>query len=168
MAEELRGKIDDMTRMLIKALGEDFSIQSLIDFTSAKRNKKVIIIQKLIHPVHLGMCLSFRNCDLIVIAPNLGQKLYILTVIHELVHLLRGVLLIHYDRDYDDELHHSITFFHGLRKSADNFYEDCTNEVQIEEKITDGVARRLVKNALKHEASVPDLIQRFYGYKEKG
>ena len=146
-------------------LGETFSIHDLIKYVSGERNKKIVMGEKLIHTAFFGVCFSFINCDLIIMVPGLSKRLYIFTIIHELIHVLRNEA-VHYNKIYDRELHNNIFSYEGLHRGAAVLYEDLSEETKRKEDIAESTATLIFGHVWRDEESIPAMVQRIYGYRE--
>ncbi len=165
MQTELPAESCHLVTTIVDTLGTAFSINDLIAHVSQERKKDVVVVNKLIDTAYLGLCFSFNNCDLIIVVPNLSRRLYLITLLHELIHVLRGDAK-HYDKLYDDATHNSILSLDMTRRDADMLYNDLPDAIKVREDIAETSASLLFEYVWRNEESVPAMVQRIYGYKE--
>ena len=165
MQSDLPEEAYQLTFQIESELGRNFSISDLVGYVAKERNKKILIIERLIHTAYLGLCFSFKNCDLIIIAPGLSKRLYLITLLHELIHILRNEAT-HYERHYDRDLHDEVASLDMIHRDADISYEELPKAVKTIEDIAEATASLLFEDVWKHEESIPTIVQRIYGYRE--
>lgn len=165
MQTELPAESCHLVNTIVDTLGTTFSINDFIAYVSQERKKDVVVVNKLIDTAYLGLCFSFNNCDLIIVVPNLSRRLYLITLLHELIHVLRGDTK-HYDKVYDDATRNSILSLDMTRRDADMLYNDLPDAIKVREDIAETSASLLFEYVWRNEESVPAMVQRIYGYKE--
>ena len=165
MQTELPAESCHLVNTIVDTLGTTFSINDFIAYVSQERKKDVVVVNKLIDTAYLGLCFSFNNCDLIIVVPNLSRRLYLITLLHELIHVLRGDAK-HYYKLYDDAIHNSILSLDITRRDADMLYNDLPDDIKVREDIAETSASLLFEYVCRNEESVPAMVQRIYGYKE--
>ena len=165
MQTELPVESCHLVNTIVDTLGTTFSINDFIAYVSQERKKDVVVVNKLIDTAYLGLCFSFNNCDLIIVVPNLSRRLYLITLLHELIHVLCGDAK-HYDKVYDDATHNSILSLDMTRRDADMLYNDLPDDIKVREDIAETSASLLFEYVWRNEESVPAMVQRIYGYKE--
>ena len=165
MQVELPAESRRLVTTIVGTLGTTFSINDMIAYVSQVREKQVIVIEKLIDTAYLGLCFSFTNCDLIIIAPQLSKRLYVITLLHELIHVLCGDAK-HYNKPYDKSLHTNVILADLLHRDADTLYEDLPDDIRVREDIAETSASLLFEYVWRNEEFVPAMVQRIYGYKE--
>ena len=154
-----------LATMIASELGSTFSVNDAIAFVSGARNKQVIVLEKLVDVAYLGLCFSFTNCDLIIIAPRLSRRLYLITILHELMHIFRGEAK-HYNKNYDKSIHDQIMSLDMVHRHADTVYGDLPDDIRLREDIAEAAASLLFEFVWRNEESIPAMVQRIYGYKE--
>ncbi len=97
--------------------------------------------------------------------PRLSKRLYVITLLHELIHILCGDAK-HYNKPYDDSLHASILSADMIHRDADTLYDDLPDDIRIREDIAETSASLLFEYVWRNEEFVPAMVQRIYGYKE--
>ena len=84
MQSDLPQEAYHLVSSIERKLGTAFSISDLLAYVSKERSKEIIVEELLIHTAYLGLCFSFTNCDLIIIAPRLSKRLYLITIVASL------------------------------------------------------------------------------------
>ncbi len=165
MQSDLPQEAYHLVSSIERKLGTALSISDLLAYVSKERSKEIIVEELLIHAAYLGLCFSFTNCDLIIIAPGLSKRLYLITLLHELMHILRNEAK-HYDKPYDRLMHDLVLSCNMMHRDADTFYEGLPEGIRTKEDIAESTATLLFEYVWKHEESIPAIVQRIYGYRE--
>lgn len=160
MEQDIVETITSIITSIVKILGQDFSLNNLIEYIQRERKKKLIIINKHIHMAYPGLCMSLVDADIIIILPNLekiGREFYLQTLLHELVHVYLGHAK-QSDIDYAtfEQKLNSIPLVH---KDASGNYE------KFQEKIAELAGTLLKERIMQHERNnknSPTYIQRMF------
>lgn len=138
---------------------EQFTLSNLVGLISKQRGKDIVFLEMIVHHAYLGLCLSFKNSDVVIITPGLPRSLALSTMVHELIHVYRGDAKT-IDEDYTELTRELILSFVPSYKTVT--YEDMPPERREIEDIVNGVAALLLRN-INDDGYVPSDVRNMYG-----
>jgi len=138
---------------------EKFTLSELVGYVSSARGKDLVFLEMTVHYAYLGLCLSFRNCDVVIITTGLTKPLKLSTMIHELIHVYRGDAKT-IDDEYNEITRAIILSYMPPHKNVID--DDIPPESREMEDIVNG-ATSLLLNHIDDDGSVPSDIRNMYG-----
>lgn len=85
---EISEEVQRVFALIVRHLGNTFSLDELILFTAGCRGKPLVVEQKAMPVALSGCCLALQDVDLIVTRRNLDDILTRAVTLHEIAHLL--------------------------------------------------------------------------------
>lgn len=145
-------------RKFYVALGMSFSVEEAIAFVERKRKRRIIIVHKLLHVAYPGLCLSLKDVDVIFLMPNIekiGRDFYLVTVLHELVHILLG---------HPEQFTIDFAAFEQINGYIPSVHKDLIHERSFMEDTAETVATFLVECVKRKYREIPGRARRLYNY----
>jgi hypothetical protein len=145
-------------RKFYVALGTSFSIEEAIAFVEKRRRRRIVIVHKLLHMAYPGLCLSLKDVDVIFLMPNIekiGKDLYLVTLLHELVHVYLG---------HPERLEIDFATFEQIEGYIPSVRKDFIHKRSSREDIAETTATLLVECVKRNDEEIPSRAKRLYNY----
>ncbi len=86
-----RPSVAQLRQQLTAALGAAFTLDALLHYVAQQREKSIIIVERQDLPTSItGFCVAVQDADLILLHQHLDALLRMMSILHELAHLLFG------------------------------------------------------------------------------
>lgn len=144
--------IDDV----VDALGPTFSIDQFVSYIEQCRGVRVIIEEKPFALGVFGLCFSLCDADVVRVTPGMPRQLWLITVLHELVHLLRNHLKERFEITYEQFVQRDTSGVSTLLRSAVGDYK------KEQEDEAETIATVFLSHVNAYETHVSMRVHRMY------
>lgn len=151
-------QVQRVFRLVVRHLGETFSLQDLTLFVASSRGKPLYFEQQRTPMAISGYCLALQDIDLIVTRIGMDEFLARATQLHEIAHLLLRHLPLHSEGTETPTYEEFQRAWNSRMLSRDNQYDDP------QEQDAETLATLLMQCIERQEASLPEVAKDIYGW----